>query len=263
LSPVVPATANLAGPFAPVSDSAWLTITGITNGVVRFAFTSNPMAARVAHIALLGQSINVIQMGTPDYSIGTSNLWEGPTSASDSVMFVAGDAWTATPNVAWLHLSAANQSGSAISTNLAFSFDTNPGATRTGTLTIAGQILTITQAGSSYVATTDNGAPAFVDPTTKVETMAAGSDALPVVLPATSNLTGPNAPISDSAWLTITGITNGIVSFAFSANTMALRTGHISLLAHQPPPRRGNDTRNGLALIGLRCVAGVRRADGK
>ena len=60
-------------------------------------------------------------------------------------------AWTATANAAWLHLSPANQSGTG-STNVVFSFDANPGATRTGTLTIAGQTLTVTQAGSTYVA---------------------------------------------------------------------------------------------------------------
>jgi DNA-binding beta-propeller fold protein YncE len=227
---VLPATANLTGPLAPVSDSAWLNITGVSNGVVNFAFTPNTMAARAANITLLGQSINVIQMGSPNYSLATTNLLEGPTSGSDSVMFVAGDAWTATPNVDWLHLSAASQSGLAVNTNLVFTFDSNLGATRTGTLTIGGQILTITQAGSTYVATTDDGAPTFVDPTTKVETAAAGSDALPVVLPVTVDLTGTNAPISDSEWLTITGVTNGVVSFAFPPNTMALRTGHIRLL---------------------------------
>src|SRR5439155_53370 len=51
----------------------------------------------------------------------------------------------------WLHLSAANQSGTG-STNVIFSYDSNPGATRSGTFTIAGHTLTITQAGSTYVA---------------------------------------------------------------------------------------------------------------
>ena len=37
------------------------------------------------------------------------------------------------------------------STNVVFSYDANPGATRSGTLTIAGQTLTVTQAGSTYV----------------------------------------------------------------------------------------------------------------
>jgi len=32
LPPVLPATQNLLPPFAPASDQAWLTITGVTNG---------------------------------------------------------------------------------------------------------------------------------------------------------------------------------------------------------------------------------------
>ena len=72
---------------------------------------------------------------------------------------------------------------------------------------------------------------AFLDPTANWESVAAGSDVLPVVLPATANLLAPFAPTSDQGWLTITGITNGVVSFAFSANTGSTnRTAHITLL---------------------------------
>jgi hypothetical protein len=59
--------------------------------------------------------------------------------------------------------------------------------------------------------------------------MSAGNDALPVVLPSTENLLGPFAPASDQSWLAITGITNGVVSFAFTA-TATNRTAHITLL---------------------------------
>ena len=57
--------------------------------------------------------------------------------------------WTATANAAWLHLTLANQSGTG-STNVVFSFDANPGATRSGTLTIAGQTLTVTQGSPDF-----------------------------------------------------------------------------------------------------------------
>jgi DNA-binding beta-propeller fold protein YncE len=151
---VLPATANLTGPFAPVSDSAWLTITGITNGVVSFAFTANTSESiRTANITLLGQTIPVTQMA-PIYSLGTTNLLEGNLAGNDSVVLSVTPMnfpWTATTNAFWLHLSAGNQSGAG-STNVIFTFDANLGATRTGTLTIAGQTLTVTQAGSTYVA---------------------------------------------------------------------------------------------------------------
>ena len=49
--------ANLSGPFAPASDQPWLTITGVTNGVVSFSFTDiAPATSRVAHINVLGSS---------------------------------------------------------------------------------------------------------------------------------------------------------------------------------------------------------------
>ena len=103
--------------------------------------------------ALLGQTIPVTQGGS-SYSLGTTTLLEGPAAGSDSVVLAVTPqtaAWTATANAAWLHLSPANQSGTG-STNVVFSYDANPGATRSGTLTIAGQTLTVTQAGSTYVA---------------------------------------------------------------------------------------------------------------
>ena len=91
------------------------------------------------------------------FSLGTTNLLEGPAAGSDNVVLAVSPAnspWTATTNATWLHLTADNQSGTG-STNVIFSFDANSGATRIGTLTIAGQTLTITQAGSTYVATTN------------------------------------------------------------------------------------------------------------
>ena len=88
------------------------------------------------------------------YSLGSSALVEGPAAGDDSVILTvtpASGTWTAAPNTPWLHVAAASSSGAG-SANVYFSFDANSGATRTGTFTIAGQTLTITQAGSTYVA---------------------------------------------------------------------------------------------------------------
>lgn len=75
---------------------------------------------------------------------------------------------------------------------------------------------------------------AFVDGTTHLEGADAGTDSLAPVVPATQNLRPPFQPISDSDWLTITGVTNGVVSFAFTSTTTN-RTGNIYLLG-QPIP---------------------------
>ena len=97
-------------------------------------------------------------------------------------------------------------------------------------------------AGNVYIADSGNNAikelpHAFVDTTPKTGTGGrAGSDTLPVVVPAKAiftlpHLTGPFAPVSDSPWLTITGVTNGVVSFAFTANPATTnRTANITVL---------------------------------
>ena len=78
---------------------------------------------------------------------------EGPAAGADSVVLAVASAtntWTAAANDAWLHLSAADQSGTG-SQSVIFTFDANPGSTRVGRLTVAGLVLTVTQAGATYV----------------------------------------------------------------------------------------------------------------
>jgi sugar lactone lactonase YvrE len=102
----------------------------------------------------------------------------------------------------------------------------------------------VDDAGNLYIADTFNSAIkelpyAFVDPTPKLEGLAFGSDALPMVLPVTENLLPPFAPTSDQPWLTITGITNGVVSFSFTADIGPARTANITLLGQTIPITQG------------------------
>jgi len=105
-------------------------------------------------IALLLATLHAAPAPAATYALGATALGEGPAAGIDSIVLAASPqnaTWTATNNAAWLHLGAASQSGAG-STNVIFTFDANSGPTRTGTLTIAGQTLTISQAGSTYVA---------------------------------------------------------------------------------------------------------------
>jgi len=120
----------------------------------------------VALFLLLGLVLVPAQVLGTDYTLGTTNLLVGPAAGADSVVLAAGawttflidnwsevlatDALTATANDPWLHLDTRN-AGGAGSPNVIFTFDSNPGATRTGTLTIAGLTLTVTQAGVHLV----------------------------------------------------------------------------------------------------------------
>jgi hypothetical protein len=78
LSPVLPTTENLAGPFAPTTDQPWLTINSVADGVVSYSYTT-ATAGRIGHIKLLGQSIPVIQgvTGTPPIIKNVRSLGQG------------------------------------------------------------------------------------------------------------------------------------------------------------------------------------------
>jgi hypothetical protein len=80
-------------------------------------------------------------------TLGTTTLVEGPSAGTGSDPVVTSGAWTATADAPWLHTTASGTSNG----DAAFGFDADTGATRTGTLTIAGQTLTVIQAGSTYV----------------------------------------------------------------------------------------------------------------
>jgi sugar lactone lactonase YvrE len=151
LPAVLPTAENLAGPFWPTSDQSWLTITGVTNGIVSFSVAANPAGVRTANISLLGKVISITQ-AAPAFVLACTNLVEGPAAACDGVLLAVdlpSALWTNVVNVGWLHPFMPNGVGP---TNDFFSFDANPGATRAGTLAVGGQTVTITQAGTNYVA---------------------------------------------------------------------------------------------------------------
>lgn len=152
LPAVLPSTFALTGALAPASDTAWLAISGVTDGVVDFSFTANTHCRpRTGHVLLLGREVAILQNASPDniLALGMTNRVEGPAAGTDSVVLAigAGTAWTATSDAPWLHPSTDGGTGA---TNVLFSFDANPGATRTGALTLAGQTLTVIQAGATY-----------------------------------------------------------------------------------------------------------------
>jgi hypothetical protein len=109
----------------------------------------------------------------------------------------------------------------------------------------APQGVAVDGAGNVYMANFPSGVMdeipnAFVDTTPRFEGNAAGNDSLPVVLPATENLLAPFAPVSGKSWLAITGITNGAVSFSFTANTSGSnRAANITLLGQTIPVTQG------------------------
>ena len=99
------------------------------------------------------QGLNAGVTSNTTAALAVSSLTEAPAAGSDSVFLITTNQsvnWNAAANASWLHLGVASQSGTG-SAKVIFSFDSNPGSVRNGTITLAGQILTVTQAGTNYV----------------------------------------------------------------------------------------------------------------
>jgi uncharacterized repeat protein (TIGR01451 family) len=85
----------------------------------------------------------------PPYQLGLSVMPESAAGGTDSVIVYDGTgAWSASSNASWLHTSSSGTTPGGVAV---FTIDANSGAAaRTGTLTIAGQTLTVEQAGTDY-----------------------------------------------------------------------------------------------------------------
>ena len=110
-------------------------------------------AAYATNAAGTTYSTPVSTFTTPNivYALGTSSIVEAPAAGADTVVLSvvpSSGTWTASTVTPWLHTTASG-TGSGI---VPFTFDINPGATRSGTINISGQIFTVTQAGVNYVA---------------------------------------------------------------------------------------------------------------
>jgi uncharacterized protein (TIGR03437 family) len=141
--------------WTAVSGVSWITITsgasGTGNGSVTYSVAANTsVSGRTGTLTIAGQTFTVTQAWVPTCSYSIA-----PTSASVpasggpggiAVTTTANCSWTATSNVNWITVT----SGSSGTGNGAVTYSVaanTSSASRTGTLTIAGQILSMTQAG--------------------------------------------------------------------------------------------------------------------
>ena len=215
--------------WTAASNATWLSITSATSGSghasVSFSASANPGAARSGTLTVAGQTVSVSQ---PSAScVYTANPVTipipaaGATGTSITVTTTAGCAWTAASSVSWISIT----SGSSGSGNGTVTIDVaaNSGAARSGTLTIAGQTVTVNQAAAAACSYT-------VIPTT-LPVAAGGGATDPVTVTAAAGCTW--TATSNASWLSITsgasGTGNGTVSITAASNTGAARTGTVTV----------------------------------
>src|SRR5262249_16958881 len=141
--------------WSAVSSAGWIVVTGGAsgsgNGMVSYAVSANPGAARSGSLSIADQTFAITQDAfcaggfaippiSPSLPTGGATATAGGTPA-------AGCTWTAVSSAPWITVtSGAGGSGTG---SVAYSVAANGGGSRTGTLAIAGQVFTVTQAGAA------------------------------------------------------------------------------------------------------------------
>jgi hypothetical protein len=153
-SPTVGITAGAPDcAWTAVSNVAWVSITvgagGTGNGTSRLDVQANSGPARSGTATVAGRTVTVNQDSGCTFSLTPSSQPMVVGGGASNVMVNAsgGCSWTALSNVPWITITA-GASGTDGGT-VQFTVDVNAtGASRDGTMTIAGQTFTVSQAGS-------------------------------------------------------------------------------------------------------------------
>jgi hypothetical protein len=209
--------------WAATSNAAWVTITegasGAGSGLVRFSIAANSGPARNAALSIGGRVVPVAQASGCTFSVAPTTI-DSPGAGGSSAVSVttaAGCAWTASNTTEWIALSARSGTGPGQAT---FSVQANNGPARGGTLTVAGQIVTVNQASPCVWS--------FIPPFHRFDANG-GNGAILVIV--TGNCVWE--AVSGAPWLNITsggtGQGNGLVQFVAAPNFGPERVGSLTI----------------------------------
>ena len=205
------------------SNSSWIQITSDTAGAgsaaIEFTVGANPaVTSRTGSITVAGKNVTVVQEGLRA-SVECDDTSFGVESDSGVVWVETegGGTWTASTDVDWIHLFDESGTGS---TPVMFVVDdyTTTTASRSGTITIAGKKVVITQQGYEL----------SIDPQVAEVGSNAGAGQFGVSAP----IDAVWEAIADCDWITIigarTGIGDGVIQYTIADNlTGETRTGRI------------------------------------
>ncbi len=223
----VATTANCA--WAATADQSWVTITsggtGSGNGTVNFSVAGNSTSAREAHVTVAGQVFTVTQAAATvcTYSLNPPSRSFGAAGGTGtiSVSTSGGCQWTASPSETWVTIDSGGSGNGNGTVN--FRVAANTGAARDASVTIAGQVFTVSQAAAAPVCSYS------IDPTSRAFGAAGGSGTISVSAPGGCNW---NAG-SDQSWVTIggsgNGSGNGTVNFTVASNGGGAREAHVTI----------------------------------
>jgi hypothetical protein len=143
--------------WTAASNSAFLPITGGAsgngNGTVTYAVAANTGAGRTGTLTAAGQTFTRPGQRRLGSAPSTSATAPGAGAAGQTFQVLAGPGctWSASSNVSWLTITAGT-SGSGPGT-VTYAVASNPGPARTGTITAAGNVFTVTQGDGCFAST--------------------------------------------------------------------------------------------------------------
>jgi len=207
-------------------ELSWVTLannSGKGDGTVNYSVAANAGEGRTGILTIAGRSFTITQASGCVYTVSPTSVNVGATGGTGtvSVRTTSACGWTATSQASWLAITqGATGSGNGTVT---FSVSGNTGAQRSGTLTVGGQRITVTQTACTY----------SVSPTSTFSDMipkAGGTRTINVSTYSTCSWTATSA----TSWLTITrgatGSGSGTVTVSATANpTTSYRTGYLSV----------------------------------
>ena len=223
--------------WTAASNASWITITsgaaGTANGSVGFSVVANTGASRTGTLTIAGRAFTVTQAAAGSappppppasctYSISPSSKNVGALGVVDDVQVstASGCAWTASSGAGWI-LITSGASGTGNGT-VNYSVVANLGGARTGTLTIAGQTFTVTQAAVAPCSYS-------ISPSTQKVEASATTDSVSVTTASHCTWTA----VSNDSWITVTsgatGTGNGTVTFNVAANLGKARKGTLTV----------------------------------
>jgi hypothetical protein len=142
-----------ACPWTAASQSDWLTITSATSfsgiGTVTFAADENTGGSRIGTLIVAGHTITVAQAAvTPppfcSYSVSTTSVVVGREGGEGSIAVDTQDGceWEAVSSVGWIVITSGSGVGDG---SIIYTVDAATEDIRTGTITVAGLVVQITQ----------------------------------------------------------------------------------------------------------------------
>jgi len=225
----IPVSANAGCTWTATSNANFITITsgatGTGNGSVTATVAANTGIPRTGTMTVAGATVTVNQAGAVSctFTLSTTTLpmREAGGTATVNVTAAAGCAWTAVSNDSFITVtSGASGTGNGA---VGISVAANTGAFRSGTLTIAGQTVTVSQDASGVCITS-------ITPTSQTFEAAGGTGTVAVTAPVTCGW----QVSSSTDFITITpgtrGNGNGSFTYTVAANpSQAQRSGSVTI----------------------------------